>query len=179
MNRPQHTLFSYSNPPTSLCMNRPQHISLLTHPLPPLFSFVNRNVPFDATEDALDDCFSQFGDVEYARIVMDKTTNKSRGLFSLTFTRSWHTHKSYSHPPPFLPPTHTHSFHKGTAFVKFKNAADATSCLDNTQAVCCDEHTHTPLHSHTQRVRLHWCLTSANCWCLLLCLAMTLQNSQR
>lgn len=44
-----------------------------------------RNIPFDATEEALKKEFSQYGHVLFATIVRDKITGLSRGTAFLKF----------------------------------------------------------------------------------------------
>ena len=38
------------------------------------------NLPFDATEDALRDLFSPYGEVQQVRIMTDRDTGRSRGF---------------------------------------------------------------------------------------------------
>ncbi|CEH16394.1 Nucleolar protein fibrillarin NOP77 (RRM superfamily) [Ceraceosorus bombacis] len=47
-----------------------------------------RNLPYQATEDELKDLFRHFGPLRYARIVMDKATQRSRGTAFVCF---WQT----------------------------------------------------------------------------------------
>ena len=39
-----------------------------------------RNLPFDAEEEDVEELFSQFGDMNYCRIVRDPNTDFSRGV---------------------------------------------------------------------------------------------------
>lgn len=47
-----------------------------------------RNVPFTATDDSLDDHFSQFGPLRYARVVLDPETERPRGTGFVCFRTS-------------------------------------------------------------------------------------------
>ena len=44
-----------------------------------------RNVSFDSTEEALQDLFEQFGDMEYCKLVVDKRTGHSKGMAFVKF----------------------------------------------------------------------------------------------
>ena len=44
-----------------------------------------RNVSFDSTEDALQELFEQFGDIEYCKLVVDKRTGHSKGMAFVKF----------------------------------------------------------------------------------------------
>ena len=44
-----------------------------------------RNVSFDSTEEALQDLFEQFGDIEYCKLVVDKRTGHSKGMAFVKF----------------------------------------------------------------------------------------------
>ena len=43
------------------------------------FNNVNRNLSFETDEDSLATSMSQFGDISYCRLVLDPTTEHSRG----------------------------------------------------------------------------------------------------
>ena len=44
-----------------------------------------RNVSFDSTEEALQELFEQFGDIEYCKLVVDKRTGHSKGMAFVKF----------------------------------------------------------------------------------------------
>ena len=44
-----------------------------------------RNVSFDSTEEALQDLFEQFGNIEYCKLVVDKRTGHSKGMAFVKF----------------------------------------------------------------------------------------------
>ena len=44
-----------------------------------------RNVSFDSTEEALQELFEQFGDIEYCKLVVDKRTGHSKGMAFVEF----------------------------------------------------------------------------------------------
>ena len=44
-----------------------------------------RNVSFDSTEEALQELFEQFGDIEYCKLVVDKRTDHSKGMAFVKF----------------------------------------------------------------------------------------------
>ena len=44
-----------------------------------------RNVSFDSTEEALQDMFERFGDIEYCKLVVDKRTGHSKGMAFVKF----------------------------------------------------------------------------------------------
>jgi len=45
-----------------------------------IFEYVNRNLSFETDEDSLATFMSQFGDIIYCRLVLDPTTEHSRGV---------------------------------------------------------------------------------------------------
>ncbi|KAH3671020.1 hypothetical protein OGAPHI_000731 [Ogataea philodendri] len=52
------------------------------------FSIFVRNIPYDATQDSLEEHFSKFGPVRYALPVMDKNTQMAKGSAFVAFKRA-------------------------------------------------------------------------------------------
>lgn len=46
-----------------------------------IFFFEHRNVPYDSTDDDIRELFAPFGELEFARVVVDPMTEHSRGKF--------------------------------------------------------------------------------------------------
>jgi len=44
------------------------------------------NLSYDTTQDRLSETFSQFGELEDVRLIIDRETNRSKGFAFLTFT---------------------------------------------------------------------------------------------
>lgn len=61
-----------------------------------------RNVPFDASDEALKDHFSHFGRIRYARIVFDSVTEKSRGSAFVCFRNDTDAKRCYQNAPARL-----------------------------------------------------------------------------
>ncbi|ORZ35894.1 hypothetical protein BCR44DRAFT_29750 [Catenaria anguillulae PL171] len=73
--------------------NKPSATRTQRHPMPALDAGTTvfiRNVPFEATEDDLIQCFSTFGPLVYAKITKDKHTGKSKGTAFACYTTKAH-----------------------------------------------------------------------------------------